>query len=340
MLRRPAPFDIALRGFALFAGAFLVLSVVAGLRDASLDSSHWLIDARELPRGLRVVGFGILGVLAAWWGIRAPDGRRGRVFCAGALAILGYAAVIDVAQVVAATRVSDVALGLPPLSIGVAALFLMAGWRAYVAPPGSAASGQPRRVAVLIREQVAVLVACGASAVVFALALMACFGTSDYRRPADAVVVLGARAYADGSPSVVLVDRVRTAASLVTSGYAPLLVLSGGPGDGAIHETEVMRRVAIEAGVAPESIIVDDAGLDTRATAANATRLLREHGAKCALVVSHDYHLPRVKAAFDAEGFRAFTVPAEQTRRLLRLPYYVARETAAWWVYWVRERGT
>ena len=118
------------------------------------------------------------------------------------------------------------------------------------------------------------------------------------------------------------------------------LLVSGGPGDGEFHETDVMRRVAEEEGVAPGRIVCDPDGLDTRSTAANAARLLSVRGAETALVVSHDYHLPRVKAAFDRVGFTAFTVPADETRTLLGLPYYVARETAAWWVYWLRDRGT
>jgi len=44
----------------------------------------------------------------------------------------------------------------------------------------------------------------------FPLALMLFFGNTDYRRPADAVVVFGARVYASGKLSDALEDRIRT----------------------------------------------------------------------------------------------------------------------------------
>jgi hypothetical protein len=72
----------------------------------------------------------------------------------------------------------------------------------------------------------------------FPLAQMLFFGNTDYRRPADAVVVFGARTYKDGRLSDALEDRVRTACELYRIGLARRLVLSGGPGDGAVHETE------------------------------------------------------------------------------------------------------
>jgi uncharacterized SAM-binding protein YcdF (DUF218 family) len=310
-----------LRGAAAFAGVFLVLGVIAGWRSSALDSTHWLLDLRGLPwfpRSILLLG---CGALALWWGTRPPVGRA-RHLCTAALGALATIAAWDAAQVLSAALRGDFALGLPPLSLGVALILGSAAWRS-------------RRDAPV--RLVGVTAAAGGWAAAFALALMACFGTTDYRRPADAVVVLGARAYADGRPSVALADRVRTAAALVRDGHASLLVVSGGPGDGVHHETDVMRRVAEKAGVSAHRIVADRAGLDTRATARNASRLLRERGAGSALVVSHAYHLPRVKSAFDREGFRVFTVPADESRVLLRLPWYVAREAAGWWVYWLRD---
>lgn len=217
----------------------------------------------------------------------------------------------------------DVVLSAPPLSLGVTLVLAIAAWRARHAAPAPVPL---------------VVAGTGGAAGAFALALMLCLGTTDYRRPADAVVVLGARAYADGSPSLALADRMRTAAGLVTGGHAPLLIVSGGPGDGAFHETDVMRQIAIDAGVSADRILVDRDGLNTRATAVNATRLLRDRGAASALVVSHAYHLPRVKASFESAGLRVYSVPAAESRTMLKLPWFVARETAAWWVYWTRDR--
>src|SRR5437868_14663387 len=80
---------------------------------------------------------------------------------------------------------------------------------------------------------------------VFPLLQTVCFGKTDYRREADVAVVFGARAYADGRPSDALADRVRTACELYQRGIVKKLLLSGGPGDGLVSETEAMRRMAL-----------------------------------------------------------------------------------------------
>lgn len=173
-------------------------------------------------------------------------------------------------------------------------------------------------------------------ATVFALGQMVCFGGTDYRRPADAVVVFGARVYADGRPSLALSDRLLTGCTLVQHGIAPRLVVSGGPGDGDIHETEAMRRLAVErCGLSADRVLVDRHGLNTRRTAHNVARLAASHDIRRVVAVSHGYHLPRVKLAFEEAGLPAFTVPADESRSLVRWPFYMAREVLAFWVYYV-----
>ena len=52
--------------------------------------------------------------------------------------------------------------------------------------------------------------------------------------------------------------------------------------------------------------------------------------------VSHFYHLPRIKMAYQRAGIEVYTVPARETRTLLKLPQFVAREVAAFWFYYAR----
>jgi uncharacterized SAM-binding protein YcdF (DUF218 family) len=56
-------------------------------------------------------------------------------------------------------------------------------------------------------------------------------------------------------------------------------------------------------------------------------RAIGEH----ALVVSHYYHLPRIKLLYAREGtsHQMWTVPATMDRRLVREPYYLVREIAS-----------
>jgi uncharacterized SAM-binding protein YcdF (DUF218 family) len=67
--------------------------------------------------------------------------------------------------------------------------------------------------------------------------------------------------------------------------------------------------------------------------------MLRARGLSTALAVSHAYHLPRVKMAFDRAGFAVFTVPAHETQTFAKMPYLVAREVAAIWAYWLVPDG-
>ena len=53
---------------------------------------------------------------------------------------------------------------------------------------------------------------------------MLCFGMTDYRRGADAAVVFGCLAYANGQPSLPLADRVRTAVELLRGELSRLVL--------------------------------------------------------------------------------------------------------------------
>jgi len=172
----------------------------------------------------------------------------------------------------------------------------------------------------------------------FPIALMILFGNTDYRRPADAVVVFGARAYKDGRLSDALQDRIRTACELYRAGFTKRLLLSGGKGDGPISEAEAMRNYALKHGVRAEDIFIDNQGVNTEATVRNTTPLFAQWHAKRVLAVSHFYHLSRVKLAYQRAGVEVCTVPARQGRFLGQIPYNMAREVAAFWDYYWKEK--
>jgi uncharacterized SAM-binding protein YcdF (DUF218 family) len=217
----------------------------------------------------------------------------------------------------------------PAWLVGPAALGLL-GWGLRALLRRDAAGARPRVAAAAG--------AAGAAAACLALPLllMVAFGRVDHRAPADAIVVFGARAYADGRASVALADRVRTGVELYHAGLAPRLVLSGGPGDGAHHEVDVMRDLALAADVPPAAIELDHTGHDTAATVWNLRARLAGEEARRVLAVSHGYHLPRVALTCARAGLDARTVPARQERPLGNRRRLVARETAAFWVYWAQ----
>ncbi len=154
------------------------------------------------------------------------------------------------------------------------------------------------------------------------------FGSTDYRRRADAVVVFGARVYPSGRPADALADRMRTGIHLYKQGYADRLVLSG-----AGREPAAMRQMALAAGVPEEAIIMDDRGVNTAATLASLRGRLGR-----VLAVSHYFHNARIKLAAGRFGLECLTVPAKMPRRLRAEPYFVARECAAFVAYYLQIR--
>jgi vancomycin permeability regulator SanA len=171
--------------------------------------------------------------------------------------------------------------------------------------------------------------------VMFPLAQMFCFGKTDYRRDADVIVVFGAGVKKDGTMSDALRDRTVTGCKLYLEGYAPKIIFSGGPGPGIVHETEAMKKRALEMGIPEEAIITDRDGLSSKKTVENTTEIFKENSFEKVIAVSHYYHLPRIKMTYQRHGCQVLTVPAKESRILLRLPYYITREIAALWVYYL-----
>ncbi|MDH3590614.1 MAG: YdcF family protein [Planctomycetota bacterium] len=284
------------RTLAFALGAYALLSLPAA-------ANRWWIDLRPWPEWLVT-----LPALALCAYALAPRRARGPAIVA--LALLACAVGRDIVSFARA----DVDAAFPiPFSAVVLALFGIIAFAPRVRAP--------RLVAVTG------LALLGA---IMPLGQVLCFGTSTYARPADRIVVFGARCHADGAPSLTLVDRVRTACDLYHRGLAPRLRFSGGPGDGAVHETEAMAALARSLGVPGSAIELDRTGLDTAATVAATPR-------GRTLAVSHFYHLPRVKMAYRAAGRDVLTVPARASRPVRKTSLFVLREVPAFWWYWLRD---
>jgi vancomycin permeability regulator SanA len=175
------------------------------------------------------------------------------------------------------------------------------------------------------------------------LAYIVSYGHTDFRRPADAAVVFGARVDDDGTPCAALRDRLDTAVELHGQGLVHYLIMTGARGANGQDEPEVMARYAAERGVPPARIILDHEGRNTRASAANCRAIVRELGFRRLLAVTQYFHCARVKLAFDREETPCFTVPTCSSRRpggaepvkLSRESFFVLREALAFPFYWL-----
>lgn len=317
------------RGLALFLGCFGLLNALAGQMHPGFDINIWWLDVRWLPHAWAVAFVTLSSVALASFAIRPRLRRWRRWATRAALAWLIAVAAINTAVFYEVRARGDLVGGLKlPLSL-VVCVCLMGLF--VLLPVGRAVRGLGG-----VRSVAAMLIVAAGLALAFPVAQMAFFGRTSYARPVDAIVVFGAGVYADGTMSLALSDRVATACDLYNDGLSKWLVVSGGPGMGDVHETDAMRREAIAAGVPAERILIDAEGVGTDATVANTGRLFRTHGIERVLAVSHWYHLPRIKMTYQRAGRDVYTTPAVESRPLLRLRYYVAREIAAVWVYYLR----
>ncbi len=318
------------RGTAGFFGSFSLLNLAGEMHHPGFDANLWWIDLRPLPDLPARVLLALTGTLLLAYAIQ-PACRRWR--CRATVATAATLLVFAMANAIGFHVL--VARGAIGAECPVAFSWLVAAGLALVSAGLWVRSRQaPERAKSTERSAIVLTVAT--CLVGFPLAQMCCFGLTDYRRPADVAVVLGARVYANGQPSLALADRVRTGCALYRSGFVDKVIFSGGPGDGAIHETVAMRRLALQLGLPADDILIDEQGVNTEATARHTSAMFASLGIRRVLAVSHFYHLPRVKLTYQRYGWSVNTVPARQSRWLVRLPWYMAREIAALWLYYLR----
>lgn len=158
------------------------------------------------------------------------------------------------------------------------------------------------------------------------------YGHHDFARPAQAIIILGARVGPDHHPGDSLRARTRQAVSLYRAKYADTIICTGGLGDYPPTEAEAAARLAERLGIPSSNILLEQQSTDTKENARNAAKICRAHGWSRVIAVSDSYHLYRVRRNFRLVGITAYTSPAHACERdrkpLLRLQWTV-REAAA-----------
>ena len=141
----------------------------------------------------------------------------------------------------------------------------------------------------------------------------------------DCIIVLGARVYEDGTPCLVLRDRLDTAIELYHAGVSDRLLLSGDHGTVSYDEVTAMKDYAVEKGVAEQDIFLDHAGFSTYETMYRAAAIF---GAKSCVVVTQRYHLYRAVYLADKMDMQVYGVQADR-REYGRIRYFQTREALA-----------
>jgi vancomycin permeability regulator SanA len=322
--------SLLLRLLAFWFGLWSSLNVIVNIRHPAFDANVWWLDLRRFTPGARQAFMAILGVVLIAFALR-PGMRPWRRTVS--IAIVGLATVAAVANVVTYYRLwhSDVIDGRSFVPLSALFAVLLVGVAVVMfRPPGPVRRGPG--VAVVIAGSLLFVVA-------MPMLQMAFFGTTDYRRPADVIVVFGARVDPGPKASIVLADRVTTASELYREGLAPTIIMSGGVEPSGYDETTVMRDLAISQGVPAGAIVVDPGGVNTQASVDDTSAMFRERGLERVLAVSQFYHLPRIKLAYARAGWDVWTVPSYATS----IPQNrgdMLREIPALWLYYVRAAFT
>jgi uncharacterized SAM-binding protein YcdF (DUF218 family) len=160
-------------------------------------------------------------------------------------------------------------------------------------------------------------------------------GERDEHRPAEAIVVLGAREYS-GWPSSHFAARLDHALSLYEQGLAPLVIVAGGDPEGDSHtEADAGARYLEHRGLPPEALLTVG-GDNTYENLREAESLAEREGLGTVLLVSERFHMLRSLAMAEDLGMRAYGSPTRTSLRehnpAWRL-YYTLREVAAYSAY-------
>lgn len=135
---------------------------------------------------------------------------------------------------------------------------------------------------------------------------------------ADAIVVLGASVYADGTPSGILQDRLDDGIALYFAGVAPKIIMSGDNGTESYNEVRVMKQYAIAQGVPSEDIFCDHAGFSTYESMYRAKYVF---GCERIVVATQTYHLYRALWSAKSLGMQATGVPSDYREYQKQLQY-------------------
>ena len=319
------------RGLAFFVASYSLISLAAYALGSAYNPNVWWIDLSFMPIGLSLflqicLVFSLYAFVA-----RIPRRLVTRICSAVPSALFGFFALQNVISVYESAHQGIIDLGhTVPFSLFILMGFLMltAGivFSAILVP----ASHHVSRIATVL---IMALTTCLA-ALLFPLGQLYYIGNTEYLDKVDAVVVFGAQVLPDGTPSLVLQDRLDKAIELYREKRTSLLIMSGGIDIDDVSEADAMRQYAINQGVPASAIMMDEYGNNTHDTAVNTAEMIRQSGIQRFAAVSDYYHLARIKLEYLANGLDVATVPASDVKAQAAQTTTFLREIPGWWYCW------
>lgn len=143
---------------------------------------------------------------------------------------------------------------------------------------------------------------------------------------ADAILVLGAYVFPDGTTSSMLTDRLTVGYELYKEGKAPKIVVSGDHGRKNYDEVNAMKSFLKDKGVPSQDIFMDHAGFSTYESVYRARDIFQVHKV---IIVTQDYHLMRAVFLARELGLEAYGIPSDRHDYGQAMRMYQLREIAA-----------
>ena len=137
---------------------------------------------------------------------------------------------------------------------------------------------------------------------------------------AEAIVVLtggsyfNAPEYAGDTVSSASLERARYTAKLYRDIKKPILITGGAPLGDYLSEAQQMREVLEQELNTPVKWL-ETKSINTRESARYSYQFLQSQGISRIYLVTHAWHMPRAKQAFQAAGFEVVTAPTAYTTR-------------------------
>lgn len=142
------------------------------------------------------------------------------------------------------------------------------------------------------------------------------------------VIVLGCQVRGD-HPSLMLMERINSAADYLKENPDVKCIVSGGKGDDEnISEAECMRRILLEKGISPDRIIIEDRSTNTAENISFSKKIIEENAlSKNTAIVTDIFHEYRASKIVKDAGLVYGSVPAKCVWYLF--PTFYVRELIA-----------
>lgn len=141
----------------------------------------------------------------------------------------------------------------------------------------------------------------------------------------NAVMVLGASVYSDGTPSPVLKDRLLYAYEIYTNKKADKIIVSGDHATVDYDEVNTMKNYLLDLGVKDEDIFMDHAGFDTYDSMYRAKEIFK---ISSLIICTQNFHIKRAVYIANKLGIKAYGYPCEDKEEY-NMVYLNIRESLA-----------